>query len=49
MWESRWIKYTWDRGDEEEVQEREWVWKEEGGDITKTHGWGSQMGRGCMI
>lgn len=34
MWEPRWIKYTWERGDEEEVQGREW--DEEGGDITET-------------
>lgn len=37
MWESGWIKYTWERRDGEEVQGREW--EEKGGDITETQ-WG---------
>lgn len=43
MWESGWIKYTWERRDEEEVLAREW--EQKGGDITETQWGGHIQGR----
>ena len=40
MWESGWIKYTWERGDDEEEEEEE---EGGGGDITKTQWGGTDM------